>query len=131
MTRKFIDADHEAALEMRVRIGDILPATHLARFIVGIIEQLDFSTIYAAYGERGAPAYAPEMLFGILVYGYATGVFSSRKLEKATYESLPFIYLAQGLHPDHDTLNSFRGRFLAEIAELFVHVLLIAQAAGL
>ncbi len=95
MTRKFIDADHEAALEMRVRIGDVLPATHLARFIVGIIEQLDFSTIYVAYGERGAPPYAPELLFGILVYGYATGVFSSRKLEKATYESLPFIYLAE------------------------------------
>ncbi len=131
MTRKFIDADHEAALEMRVRIGDVLPATHLARFIVGIIEQLDFSTIYVAYGERGAPPYAPELLFGILVYGYATGVFSSRKLEKATYEVLPFIYLAQGLHPDHDTLNSFRSRFLSEIAELFVQVLLIAQAAGL
>lgn len=131
MTRKFIDADHEAALEMRVRIGDVLPGTHLARFIVGIIEQLDFSTIYAAYGDRGAPAYAPELLFGILVYGYATGVFSSRKLEKATYESLPFIYLAEGVHPDHDTLNTFRSRFLTEIAELFVQVLLIAQAAGL
>ena len=131
MSRKFIDADHEAALEMRVRIGDVLPETHLARFIVGRIEQLDFSTIYAAYGDRGAPAYAPELLFGILVYGYATGVFSSRKLEKATYESLPFIYLAEGVHPDHDTLNTFRSRFLTEIAELFVQVLLIAQAAGL
>ena len=131
MTRKFIEADHEAALEMRVRIGDVLPASHLARFIVGIIEQLDFSTIYAVYGERGAPPYAPELLFGILVYGYATGVFSSRKLEKATYESLPFIYLAEGEHPDHDTLNTFRSRFLTEIAELFVQVLLIAQAAGL
>lgn len=131
MSRKFIDADHEAALEMRVRIGDVLPVTHLARFIVGIIEQLDFSTIYAAYGDRGAPPFAPELLFGILVYGYATGVFSSRKLEKATYESLPYIYLAEGLHPDHDTLNTFRSRFLSEIAELFVQVLLIAQAAGL
>ena len=96
-----------------------------------ISEQLDFSTIYAAYGDRGAPPFAPELLFGILVYGYATGVFSSRKLEKATYESLPFIYLAEGVHPDHDTLNTFRSRFLTEIAELFVQVLLIAQAAGL
>ncbi len=105
--------------------------THLARFIERIVEQLDFSSIYAAYGERGAPAYAPELLFGIVVYGYATGVFSSRQLERATYECLPFIYLAGGLHPDHDTLNSFRQRFLAEIEELFVQVLLIAQNAGL
>lgn len=131
MTRKFVDADYEATLEKRVRIGDILPATHLARFIVGIIEHLDFSAIHETYGERGGPAYAPEMLFGILVYGYATGVFSSRKLEKATYESVPFIYLAGGMHPDHDTLNTFRSRFLAEVTDLFVQVLLIAQAAGL
>lgn len=131
MARKFIEVDYEAALEMRVRIGDVLPATHLARFIVGIIERLDLSSIYAGYGEQGAPAYAPEMLFGILVYGYATGVFSSRKLEEATYESVPFIYIAGGRHPDHDTLNTFRGCFLAEIGELFVQVLLMAQAVGL
>ena len=131
MAHHFIDVDHEAALEMRVRIGDVLPVTHLARFMVKIIEQLDFSGFYAEYGEQGRPAYAPELLFGILVYGYATGIFSSRRLERATYESLPFIYLAGGLHPDHDTLNSFRQRFLAEISELFVQVLLLAQAAGL
>ena len=131
MAHHFIDVDHEAALEMRVRIGDVLPATHLARFVVKIIEQLDFSGFYAEYGEQGRPAYAPELLFGILVYGYATGIFSSRRLERATHEYLPFIYLAGGLHPDHDTLNSFRQRFLAEISELFVQVLLLAQAAGL
>jgi len=131
MARHFIDSDQEAALEMRVRIGDVLPASHLARFVVKIIEQLDFSSIYAAYGEGGAPAYAPELLFRILVYGYATGIFSSRRLERATHESLPFIYLAGGLHPDHDTLNNFRQRFLSEIEEFFVQVLLLAQAAGL
>ncbi len=119
MARKFIDVDYEAILEMRVRIGDVLPATHLARFIVGIIERLDLSSIYAGYGEQGAPAYAPEMLFGILVYGYATGVFSARNLEDATHESVPFIYIAGGRHPDHDTLNTFRSRFLAEIGELY------------
>lgn len=131
MARHFIEVDHEAALDIRVRIGDVLPPNHLARFVVKIIKQLDFSGFYAAYAEQGRPAYAPEMLFGILVYGYSTGIFSSRQLERATYESLPFIYVAGGLHPDHDTLNTFRQRFLSEISELFVQVLLIAQAAGL
>lgn len=131
MARKFIDVDHEATLEMKVRIGDVLSATHLARFVVGIIERLDMSSFYAGYAEQGAPAYAPEVLLGIVVYGYSTGVFSSRQLEKATYESLPFIYIAGGLHPDHDTINTFRSRFLAEISEIFVQVLLMAQATGL
>ena len=70
------------------------------------------------------------MLLALLFYGYATGVFSSRKIEKATYEALPFRFVAGGLHPDHDTLANFRKTFLAEIKELFVQVLLLAQAAG-
>jgi transposase len=78
-----------------------------------------------------APYYAPEVLLGLLLYGYATGVFSSRKLEQATYESVPFRFLAGGLHPDHDTLAHFRKTFLAEVQGLFVEVLLLAQAVGL
>ena len=131
MARKFIDVDYEATLEMRVRIGDVLSATHLVRFVEGILVRLDMSRFYADYSEQGAPAYAPEVLLGIVVYGYSTGVFSSRQMERATYESLPFIYIAGGLHPDHDTINTFRGRFLAEIEEIFVQVLLMAQATGL
>ena len=79
---------------------------------------------------RGGEAYAPELLLALLFYGYATGVFSSRKIEKATYETLPFRFVAGGLHPDHDTLANFRKTFRAEIKELFVQVLLLAQAAG-
>jgi transposase len=102
----------------------------LARFIVTIIAQLDLSVIYAHYAPVGGVPMAPEILLGILFYGYATGLFSSRKLEKATYESIPFRYLAGGLHPDHDTIANFRKTFLAEIKELFVQVLLVAQEAG-
>ena len=79
---------------------------------------------------RGGEAYAPELLLALLFYGYATGVFSSRKIEKATYETLPFRFVAGGLHPDHDTLANFRKTFRAEIKALFVQVLLLAQAAG-
>ena len=90
----------------------------------------NLACIYERYGLRGGEAYAPELLLALLFYGYATGVVSSRKIEKATYETLPFRFVAGGLHPDHDTLAHFRKTFRAEIKELFVQVLLLAQAAG-
>jgi transposase len=70
------------------------------------------------------------MLLGLLVYGYATGVFSSRKLERATYDSVAFRFIAANDHPDHDTIATFRQRFLKEIEELFVKVLLLAREMG-
>lgn len=130
MPRIFRTVDHVAALELTVRLGDCLPPTHLARFIVDTIAQLDLAPLYARYGRRGGVAYAPELLLGLLFYGYATGVFSSRKLERATYEVLPFRFLAGDLHPDHDTLAQFRKTFLPELKDLFVQILLLAQAAG-
>jgi transposase len=130
MPRTFRTVDHEAALDLTVRLGDCLPPTHLARFIVDTIAQLDLAALYARYGRRGGSAYAPELLLGLLFYGYATGVFSSRKLERAIYESLPFRFLAGDLHPDHDTLAQFRRTFLPELKDLFVQILLLAQAAG-
>jgi transposase len=108
----------------------VLPSDHLARFIVDVVAQLDLSEIYKQYSEKGAPPYAPEVLLGLLFYGYATGVFSSRKIEGATYEVIPFRFIAGDMHPDHDTIAYFRQRFLAELRELFVQILLIAQAMG-
>ncbi len=102
----------------------------MARFIVDVIAQLDLSAIYAHYGPRGGEAIAPDMLLGLLFYGYATGTFSSRKIEKATYESIPFRFIAGGLHPDHDTLAHFRKTFLSELKNLFVQILLYAQEVG-
>lgn len=130
MTRKFKNVDYEAALEQTVSLREALPANHLARFVVDIVAELDLAHIYERYGLRGGEAYAPELLLALLFYGYATGVFSSRKIEKATYETLPFRFVAGGLHPDHDTLANFRKTFRAEIKDLFVQVLLLAQAAG-
>ena len=65
-----------------------------------------------------------------MFYGYATGTFSARKIERATYESMPFHFLAGGLHPDHDTIANFRTTFLPELKDLFVHLLLYAQEIG-
>ena len=130
MKRTFKTADYDATLDVTVRLGDCLPPDHLARFVVDLIAQLDLSAIYVRYGSRGGQPYAPEILLGLLVYGYATGPFSTRKLERATYETVPFRFIAGNLHPDHDTLATFRKTFLPDLKELFVQVLLLAQAAG-
>jgi transposase len=111
-------------------IEDWLPEDHLARFVVDIVEQLDLSALTGAYQGRGSEAFHPAMLLALLIYGYATGVYSSRAIERATYDSVAFRYLAANTHPDHDTLAHFRKRFLPEIERLFVQVLLIAQQMG-
>jgi transposase len=130
MKRTFKTVDYDQALDLTVRLGDCLPPDHLARFVVDSVAQLDLSALYAHYGPRGGEPYAPEVLLGLLLYGYATGVFSSRKIERATYEAVPFRFIAGNLHPDHDTLATFRRTFLPELKELFVQVLLLAQETG-
>jgi transposase len=130
MARKFKTADYEATLELHISLREVLPPEHLARFVVDIVAQLDLSSIYQQYSDEGAPPYAPEILLGLLFYGYATGVFSSRQLERATHESIPVRFVAGDMHPDHDTIATFRRRFLGEIQELFVQILLLAQATG-
>jgi transposase/sRNA-binding protein len=130
MDRAFKTVDYQAALDVTVRLGDCLPPDHLARFVVDAVAQLDLSPIYARYGSRGGEPYAPEVLIGLIFYGYATGVFSSRKIERATYESAPFRFIAGSLHPDHDTLANFRKTFLSDLKALFVEVLLIARMVG-
>jgi transposase len=130
MSRTFKTVDYGQALDLTVRLGDCLPPDHLARFVVESVAQLDLSALYAQYGPRGGQPYAPEVLLGLLLYGYATGVFSSRKIERATYEAVPFRFIAGNLHPDHDTLATFRRTFLSELKDLFVQVLLLAQEAG-
>ena len=94
MSRTFKTVDYEAALDLTVRLGDCLPPDHLARFVVDSVGLLDLSAIYARYGSRGGEPYAPEVLLALILYGYATGVFSSRKIERATYEAIPFRYIA-------------------------------------
>jgi len=130
MTRKFSTIDYEKALDQTITIRDVLPPDHLARFIVRVISWLDVNAIYAKYSDEGGEAYAPELLLGLLFYGYATGVFSSRKIERATYESIPFRFLAGGWHPDHDTIATFRKTFLPEITDLFAQVLVVAHELG-
>jgi transposase len=94
---------------------------------------MDLSAIYASYdGSKGGyPAYHPEMMVALLIYGYCVGVPSSRKIEKATHELIPFRVLTTDQHPDHDTIAEFRRRHLEALAALFVQVLRLCQKAGL
>ncbi len=130
MTRKCKTVAYEATLNLTVSLREALPPSHLARFVADVIAQLDLSSLYARYGTRGGEPFAPEILLGLRFYGYATGVCSARRIEKATYESLPFRFLAGDRHPDHDTIAHFRKTFLPERKDLFVQVLFLAQAAG-
>lgn len=127
----YIQADRETPYLLPPSVDEWLPANHLARFILEVIEQLDLSRLTQGYARRGSKAHHPAVLLALLVYGYATGVFSSRKIERASYDSVAFRYLAANTHPDHDTLATFRKRFLPELEELFVQVLSIAQTMKL
>lgn len=124
---RFLPIDRDSAYLFPPSVQDWLPETHLARYIANVIESLDLSGIERAYAGRGSDAYHPASLMSLLIYGYATGVFSSRRIELATYDSVAFRYLACNRHPDHDTLATFRRRFGEQFQALFVQVLQIAQ----
>ena len=127
MQPRFIEVDRETLYLLPPSVQDWLPEGHLARFVVEIVEQLDLRSLKASYAGRGSQPYNPQMLIALLFYGYATGVFSSRKLERSTYDSVAFRYIAANSHPDHDTIATFRKRFLKELTSLFVQILMIAH----
>ncbi len=110
-----------------------LPEDHLVWFVREIVAELDLRAILTSYdGSRGGqPAYDPIMMTALLIYGYCVGMASSRKIERATYESVPFRVLAADQHPDHDTIAAFRHRHLEALGGLFVQVLQMCQRAGL
>src|SRR2546425_12795932 len=93
MSRTFKTADYDPTLDLTIRLGDGVPPDHLARFVVDTIAHLDLSAIYARDGARGGQPYAPDSLLALLFYGSATGVFSTRKLDRATYETVPFRFI--------------------------------------
>jgi transposase len=126
----FQPIDRDTGFLLPPSVDEWLPERHLARFVVEVIEGLDLRTMSGSYRGSGSASYHPALLLGVLVYGYATGLFSSRKLERATYDSVAFRFIAANEHPDHDTIAAFRRRFLKEIEGLFVKILLLAREMG-
>ena len=126
----FRTVDRETGFLLPPSVDEWLPERHLARFVVEVVDSLDLRAMTGSYRGSGSASYFPSMLLGLLIYGYATGVFSSRKLERATYDSVAFRFIAANQHPDHDTIATFRKRFLKEIEALFVRVLMLAREMG-
>jgi transposase len=124
---RFRPIDRDTDFLLPPSVQEWLPEAHLARYVVDVVEGLDLSELECAYAGRGSDAYHPAMLLSLLIYGYATGTFSSRKIERATYDSLAFRYIACNLHPDHATLASFRQRFGKQFESAFVQVLQVAR----
>lgn len=130
--KKFKEYSPDQQFLLPPHLNDWLEEGHLAYFIRDVVGELDLSAIYADYESGcGQPAYHPQMMVSLLLYGYCVGVASSRKIERATYEQVPFRVLAADQHPDHDTICTFRRRHLEALSELFVQVLRLCQQAGL
>lgn len=115
-------------------LHDWLPDNHLARFLADVVNALDLDAIYLSYNEkdgRGMSAYAPAMMVRVLLYGYATGIYSSRKIQAKSYDDVAFRFLSADEHPDHSTLAEFRKRHLEALAGLFTQALQLCAKAGL
>jgi len=125
------DPDQEYLLPPALR--DWLPSDHLVFYVMDLVGELDLSEIYQSYdgSKGGKPPYNPRMMTTLLFYAYCVGTFSSRKIEKACYEQVPFRVLTAEQQPDHDTIASFRRRHLNALSALFVQVLRLCQKAGL
>jgi len=115
-------------------LQDWLPQNHVVYCVLDLIDQLDLSEIEGCYRHRdarGEKAYHPRMMTALLLYGYATGITSSRRLERASWEDVPIRVLTGGQHPDHTRISEFRREHLKELAKLFVGVLQVCQKAGM
>jgi transposase len=134
MTKLFRPYSVDQHLLLPPDLRDWLPEGHLALFVSDVVDELDLSAIVSVYERgdgRGQPPYHPALMVKLLLYAYCTGRPSSRKIERATYDEVAYRVLATDQHPDHDSLAEFRRRHLEALAELFVQVLRLCQAAGL
>src|SRR5437867_11105047 len=132
--KTFRPYDPDQVLLMAPVLSEWVPEGDLAHFVSDLVETgaLDLSAIYAAYeDERGYPPYDPRLMVKLLVYGYANGVMSSRKLERATYRDVAVRTLCGDQHPDYRSIARFRARHLAALGELFVQALRLCREAKL
>jgi transposase len=132
--KTFRPYDPNQVLLMAPVLQEWVPEGDLAHFVSDLVESgaLDLSAIYAAYeDERGYPPYDPRLMLKLLIYGYATAVMSSRKLERATYRDVAVRMLCAGQHPDYRSIARFRARHLEALAELFVQALRLCKQARL
>jgi transposase len=131
VSNQFREIDRSQPITLPGNLEGWLDGHDLAHFIVEVVEGMDTGAIEGEYRGGGSAPYPPKRLLALLFYCYAKGIFSSRKIERATYELIPVLYITGGLHPDHDSINTFRRRFLPQLEPLFVGILLIAHGLGI
>ena len=128
MAARFVTIDYDTPLLLPPNLREWVPAGHLAHFILDAVEGLDLRQVRVNERGTGSEQYPPRMLLALLLYCYATGVFSSRRIEQATFDSVPVRMICGDTHPDHDTICTFRRENRALLQETFVRVLELAQA---
>jgi transposase len=132
MAKTFRPYEPDQMLLMPPALADWVPEDHLARFVSDLVESLDLTAIEDTYTEeRGFPPYHPRMMTKVLLYAYATGTYSSRKIARRLVEDVAMRFLAAGNEPDFRTLSDFRKRHSAALAGLFTQVLRLCRRAGL
>lgn len=128
MAAHFVNIDYDTPLMLPPNLREWVPVNHLAHFILDAVEEMDLRHVKVNERGTGSAQYPPRMLLGLLLYCYATGVFSSRRIEQATYDSVPVRMICGDTHPDHDTICTFRRKNKALVQETFVRVLELAQS---
>jgi transposase len=133
MAQNFVACDREQVLLLPPDLSEWLPAGHLARFVIEMVDELDLSGIYAYYrvDGRGRPAHDPAMMVALLLYAYAVGVTSSRAIERRCVEDVAFRVIAANRVPDHATIARFLVRHREAVSELFLGVLALCRRAGM
>jgi transposase len=128
MATRFVQIDRETPLLLPPDLRDWVPKSHLAHYILDAVEELDLSQVRTNERGTGSEQYPPRMLLALLIYSYATGTFSSRRIEQSTYDNVAARLLTADTHPDHDTICVFRRENQALLTQAFVRVLELAQA---
>jgi transposase len=131
MSANFVSVDRNQSLLLPPDLKDWVPGDDLVHFVVAAVEGLNASAFRVNHRGTGSAQYPPAMMLALLIYCYANGIFSSRRIERATYRDIAVRYLTADTHPDHDTIAKFRRENFDAVAACFVHVLELAQAAGL
>ena len=131
MSNKFINISRQSEITLPSNLTGWLDNDNLARFIVDVVEQLDTQKFEDEYCGGGSQPYPPKLMLALLFYCYIKGIFSSRQIEIATYEQVPVIFIANGLHPDHTSIAAFRKRFINKFKHVFIQILEIAVEMGI
>jgi transposase len=127
MATRFVSIDRDTPLLLPPNLRDWVPADHLVHFILDAVDALDLRQVKVNTRGTGSEQYPPHLLLALLIYSYATGTFSSRRIEQSTHDSVPVRLLTADTHPDHNTLCAFRRENAALLTESFVQVLQLAQ----